>query len=243
MRRLEACSPPARRLVEAAAVLGAVATLESIAAIAEVPDLIDALDEATAVNLLKVPDDSAGIRGIMFSHPLVQAAVYGQLGPARRVQLHSAAAGLVEDPAAVLRHRVMATTPPDPSLAAELEAFARRKAGVGAWAAAAWALVEASRLSSDREQRERRLLKAVDAMIGAGDLIQADAFAQEVVGFAPAAMGDATMGYLAVLRGRPGDAEKLLRAAWKYCDSTGDATLGTAVAQRLALAWGGAAAR
>ena len=105
----------------------------------------------------------------------------------------------------------MATTPPDPSLAAELEAFARRKAGVGAWAGAAWALVEASRLSSDREQRERLLLKAVDAMIGAGDLIQADAFAQEVVGFAPAAMGDATMGYLAVLRGRPGDAEKLLQ--------------------------------
>ena len=235
MRRLDACSPPARRLVEAAAVLGANATLESTAAIAEVPDLIDALDEAAAVNLLKVPDDSAGIRGIMFSHPLVQAAVYGQLGPARRVQLHSAAAGLVEDPAAVLRHRVMATTPPDPSLAAELEAFARRKAGVGAWAGAAWALVEASRLSSDREQRERRLLKAVDAMIGAGDLIQADAFAQEVAGFAPAAMGDATMGYLAVLRGRPGDAEKLLRAAWKYCDNTGDATLGTAVAQRLAL--------
>ena len=98
----------------------------------------------------------------------------------------------------------MATTPPDPSLAAELEAFAQRKAGVGAWAGAAWALVEASRLSSDREQRERLLLKAVDAMIGAGDLIQADAFAQEVEGFAPAAMGDATMGYLAVLRGRPG---------------------------------------
>ena len=202
---------------------------------AEVPDLIDALDEAAAVNLLNIPDESTGIRGVMFSHPLVQAAVYGQLGPARRVQLHSAAAELVEDPAAVLRHRVMATTPPDPSLAAELEAFARRKAGVGAWAGAAWALVEASRLSSDREQRERRLLKAVDAMIGAGDLIQAEAFAQEVVGFAPAAMGDATMGYLAVLRGRPGDAEKLLQAAWKYCDNTGDTTLGTAVAQRLAL--------
>jgi DNA-binding NarL/FixJ family response regulator len=235
MRRLDACSPPTRRLVEAAAVLGANATLDSTAAIAEVPDLIDALDEAAAVNLLKVPDDSAGIRGVMFSHPLVQAAVYGQLGPSRRVQLHSAAAELVEDPAAVLRHRVMATTPPDPALAAELEGFARRKAGVGAWAGAAWALVEGSRLSADRAQRERLLLKAVDAMIGAGDLIQADAFAQEVAGFAPAAMGDATMGYLAVLRGRPGDAEKLLRAAWKYCDTTGDATLGTAVAQRLAL--------
>ena len=235
MGKLEACSPPARRLVEAAAVLGANATLESTAAIAGVPDLIDALDEAATVNLIKVPDDAVAIRGIMFSHPLVQAAVYGQLGPARRVQLHLAAAGLADDMGAVLRHRVMATIPPDPSLAAELENFARRKAAVGAWAGAAWALVEASRLSSDREERERRLLKAVDAMIGAGDLIQADAFAQEVAGFAPAAMGEATMGYLAVLRGRPGNAEKLLRAAWKYCEDSGDATLGTAVAQRLAL--------
>ena len=45
--------------------------------------------------------------------------------------------------------------------------------------------------------------RAVDAMIGAGDLIQADAFARQAVGFAPGPLRDATMGYLAVLRGAP----------------------------------------
>ena len=99
----------------------------------------------------------------VFPHPLVQAAVYEQLGPLRRMQLHSAAAEFVEDEGALLRHRVLATTPPNAELASELEAFARREAAVGAWASAAWALVEGSNLSPNREMREQRLLLAVDA--------------------------------------------------------------------------------
>ena len=45
-------------------------------------------------------------------------------------------------------------------------------------------------------------------MIGAGDLTRRKRSPRRSSGFAPAAMGDATMGYLAVLRGRPGEAEK-----------------------------------
>ena len=129
----------------------------------------------------------------------------------------------------------MAASPPDPTLAGELEKHARNKARVGAWAGAAWALVEASRLSADRTQRESLLLRAVDAMISAGDLLQAEAFVHEIEGSGPGAMREATLGYLAVLRGRRGDAEGLLQAAWKYCETTADAALGTTVAQRLAL--------
>ena len=128
--RLDACSPGARRLVEAAAVLGGTASLVAAAVLAEVPNPVEALDEAVDLNLLQVRDDF-GIRDVTFSHPLVQAAVYEQLGPARRVQLHSVAAGLVDDEASALRHRVMAVTPPDPELVADLDAFARREAAVG----------------------------------------------------------------------------------------------------------------
>ena len=46
--------------------------------------------------LLQVREDF-GIREVGFPHPLVQAAVYEQLGPLRRMQLHSAAAEFVED--------------------------------------------------------------------------------------------------------------------------------------------------
>ena len=182
--RLDACGPAARRLVEAAAVLGGTTSLATAAALAEVAHAVEALDEAVDLNLLQLRDDT-GIRGVTFSHPLVQAAVYEQLGPARRVRLHSGAAGLVDDEASALRHRVMAVTPPDPELVTDLDAFARRQSAVGAWAGAAWALVEGSRLSPDRRHREQRLLRAVDAMAGAGDLIQAETFAREAVAFAP----------------------------------------------------------
>ncbi len=239
-RRLEVCSPAARGLVEAAAVLGAHASLASAAVLAEVEDVVPALDEAVEIGLVQIRDD--GLRDVAFAHPLVRAAIYEQLGPARRVQLHTRAAGLVDDEGAALRHRVLAAAPPDPGLADELEAFARREARAGAWAGAASTLLEASRLSADRERREYRLLRAVDAMIGAGDLIQAESFARRAVALAPGPLRDATMGYLAVLRGRAGEAEALLRAAWEQCSAAvprdadaADRDVAAVVAQRMAL--------
>ena len=163
-----------------------------------------------SAGLLQVREDF-GIREVGFPHPLVQAAVYEQLGPLRRMQLHSAAAEFVEDEGALLRHRVLAATPPNTELAAELEAFARREAAVGAWASAAWALVEGSNLSPNREAREQRLLLAVDATVGAGDLHQAEIFARDVASFSRGAWRDAALGYLAILRGRRDEAEELLR--------------------------------
>ncbi len=235
-RRLQACSAAARHLVEAVAVLGMTAPLAAVSVLADVPDVVGALDEASAVGLLHVRDE-IGVREVGFPHPLVQAAVYEQLGPRRRVELHAAAARVVEDEGALLRHRVLAATPPDPALAVELDDYARREVAVGAWAGAVWALVESSTFSADRRQREERLLRAVDASIGAGDLIQAEAFARDVASFGPGAWRDAALGYLAVLRGRPGEAEHLLRSAWRRSADAApaDNAVAAVVAQRLAL--------
>src|SRR4029079_11840278 len=63
----------------------------------------------------------------------------------------------------------------------------------------------------------------------------ADAFARRAVGFAPGPLRDATMGYLAVLRGRPAEADALLRAAWEQCDAVADRDVAAVVAQRMAL--------
>ncbi|WP_395727276.1 AAA family ATPase [Nakamurella sp.] len=235
IRRIEACSPPARRLVESAAVLGAHATLADLAEMAGVEEIIPALEEATELNLLRLVDDEPGLGGVTFVHPLVRAAVHGRLGPARLVDLHLAAARLVQDEAAALHHRVMAATQPDPELVEQLSEFARNRAAEGAWATAASAFLEAARLSGGREDREQLLLKAVDAMIGAGDLQQAEAFAEEFVGFQPNAMSQATQGYLAVLRGRLAEADELLRAAWESADSEADPGVAAVVCQRLAL--------
>ena len=232
-RRLDVCRPQTRGLVEAAAVLGVHASLASAAALADVEDVVSAVDEAVDVGLVQVRDD--GLRDVGFAHPLVRAAIYEQLGPARRVQLHSRAAGLVDDEGAALRHRVLATAPPNPGLADELEAFARREARAGAWAGAASTLLEASRMSADRERREQRLLRAVDAMIGAGDLIQATRSCGRPWGslWGRCAMRRwATSPYCS---GRAGEAEALLHAAWAQCDPAADPDVAAVVAQRLAL--------
>jgi DNA-binding CsgD family transcriptional regulator len=233
-RRLESCDAPTRRLVEAAAVLGGTTSLATATALAEVDEPMSALEEATLVDLLRYRD-VPGDRDVTFPHPLVQAAVYGQIDSLRRARLHARAAELVDDAGAALRHRVMAARTPDPQLAAELEAFGRREANAGAWASAASALVDASRLSPNRTLRESRLLQAVDAMVGAGDLAQAASFAREIMGFPAGAMRDAALGYLAVVRGRASEAENLLHRAWERVDLDTERDVAATIAQRLAL--------
>jgi DNA-binding CsgD family transcriptional regulator len=235
VHRMEACSAEAHRLVEAAAVLDAHGTLSNLADLAGVDEVMPALEEAIELNLLRLGDGESELEEVSFVHPLIRAAVYGRLGRGRLVVLHLAAARLVDDEAAALRHRVIAATRPDPELVAKLSVFARNRAAVGAWATAASALLEAARLSGGREERGQLLLKAVDAMIGAGDLEQAEAFAEEVVGFQPDAVSRATMGYLAVLRGRLVEADKLLHAAWEGADPEGDPGVAAMVCQLLAL--------
>jgi DNA-binding CsgD family transcriptional regulator len=151
------------------------------------------------------------------------------------VRLHRAAASLVDDEGTALRHRVAATRPPDEELAEDLDAFARRESMRGAWASAAAASVEASRLSADRRQREQRVLRGIDAIVSAGDLVQGSAFARDAAQFEPGPLRDAALGYLAVLRGRAVEAETLLRAGWERCDSTTDTHLAAVIALRLAL--------
>jgi hypothetical protein len=130
---------------------------------------------------------------------------------------------------------VAAAEAPDAQLAAELEQFARREANAGAWASAASALVEASRLAPSRAVREAHLLQAVDAMVGAGDLAQASTFAREIMGFPAGPMRDAALGYLAVVRGRPGEADNLLHRAWAGVDVVREPSVAATIAQRLAL--------
>jgi DNA-binding CsgD family transcriptional regulator len=233
-RRLESCGPPTQRLVEAAAVLGGRPALATAAALGEVDEPTLALEEAGVANLLRSTAEPGALE-LSFAHPLVQAAVYGHLGQHRRDRLHTRAAALVTDRGAALRHRVAAAHAPDSQLAAELEEFGRQEANKGGWASAASALVEASRLSPHQSLRESRLLQAVDAMVGAGDLSQAGTFAREIMGYPAGAMRDAALGYLAVVRGRPTEAENLLLRAWRRADTTTERAVAATVAQRLAL--------
>ncbi|MFY9849604.1 MAG: ATP-binding protein, partial [Trebonia sp.] len=91
--RLTACTVDAESLVVAAAVLGADCDLADAAALAGLDDPLPALQEAIGQRLL-AEQSAAGRRRITFPHALIRAAVYQDIGVARRAALHRAAAGL-----------------------------------------------------------------------------------------------------------------------------------------------------
>ena len=232
--RWAGCSEPARDLVDAAAVLGMHSPLPQVATLAGLDEPLSPLDEATAAGLLAEPGPGTPIT-VAFPHPLVRSAVHDSLGVARRSALHTAAATLVADPAAVLRHRVAAATVPDAALAADLETFARREADRQAWPAATASLVEAARQSPAPPDRQRRVLEAVTWMLQNGDAASAAEHRGEIAGFAPGAQRDSVLGALAMAAGRPADAEALLRRAWTACTADTDPELTATIALQNAM--------
>jgi NAD-dependent dihydropyrimidine dehydrogenase PreA subunit len=119
-RRVEACGRDTGRLLEAVAVLGPRSPLAVAASLGGVEDPFDALEEASDAGLLRWID-APPIPAPAFAHPLIAAAVYDQIGPGRRAQLHALAAELVDDEATALRHLAAAAAGPDAELARRLE--------------------------------------------------------------------------------------------------------------------------
>ena len=232
--RWSGCSAAARDLVDAAAVLGMHSPLPQVASLAGLEEPLAPLDETTAAGLIAEPGPGTPVT-VAFPHPLVRSAVHDSLGVARRSALHTAAAALVTEPAAVLRHRVAAATVPDAALAADLEAFARREAERQAWPAATASLVEAARQSPHAADRQRRVLEAVTWMLQNGDAASAAAHRGEIADFAPGAQRDSVLGALAMAAGRPAEAETLLRGAWSACREDTDPELRATIALQNAM--------
>jgi DNA-binding CsgD family transcriptional regulator len=232
LARLAACSAEAERLVVAAAVLGSQCRLDLATSVAELDDPLAALEQAIAAHMLQ-EKTNATERLVTFPHPLVRAAVYHDLGPARRAGLHTRAAQLVEDEADALRHRVAAASGPDPTLAAELSVLAGRQAKAGAWTAAADTLLAAARLSATRPEREPLVLRAIDHLLLGGAAIEATAFTEQLGTFTHSAHRDYVLARLAMVTGRHTDAERLLVQAWQHDELAPH--LAAAVAEQLAL--------
>jgi hypothetical protein len=232
--RLAGCGADTRALVEACAVLGADASLAEAAALSQVAEPVPAADETVSSGLLAAAVEP-GHAKLVFAHPLVRAAVLGGIGLDRRMALHRRAAGVVTDEGRRLAHQVAAATAADDPLADALDRYAGERAAAGEWAAVAEALVRAGRLTAGRAAREHRMLRAVDAMVGAGDVPQAMAFADELESYPAGTLRDAVLGYLAIMRGRPAEAESLLTEAWRRCDPEREPDLTATVCQRLVL--------
>lgn len=233
-RSLEEATSSTTALVEAAAVLEPPVDLVLAARLADVADVLPALDEAQRAGLLTV-QERLGVTVVTLHDRMVRAAVLDRAGPARRAALHARAAEVVDDAALALLHRGAASILPEDDLADRLDAMATVRAGEGAWAGAADLLVRASRTTSDPRLRGERLVRAVDAMLGAGDTRTAAGFVPEVEALRETPMSNVVLGYLACLQGRPRQAEVSLQRAWDVVDPAADPEVAAVVAQRFVL--------
>ena len=108
--------------------------------------------------------------GVEFTHPLLRAAAYGQLMPARRRQLHQRLAETVGDVEQRAHHLARATHRPDEAVAAAIEEGAERAKARGAPAVAAELLDRAIELTEAEELRVRRVLGATTWKAEAGEM-------------------------------------------------------------------------
>jgi len=231
--RLAACAPGTRDLVSAAAVLGERCSLALAASLAGVLAPVDALGGALAARLLAENHDE-GVRQVQFPHPLVRAAIYADLSPARRAALHLAAARLTAG-AVALSHRVAAAAGPDAAVAAELTQLAEAESAGGLHASAARHLISAAGLSAEPALREERLLAACTLWLRAGSVHEVSSRRGLLEAMVPSPRRDHLRGFLAHLEGRPDEARQALRAALDQLQATGDEDAQTAdTAARLA---------
>jgi DNA-binding CsgD family transcriptional regulator len=232
--RLARCSQDAQRLVIASSVLGLQCPLSVAHRLAGVDDPLEAVEGAIAAGLLETRQLGTRL-GIAFPHALTRSAIYHDVGPARRRDLHLLAAELVEDRSASLQHRSAAALDEDDALAADLADYGREEATRAAWSRAAAAMLRASELSSVPQQREARLLEGVDWLITGGDLGRAEAFAEEIGRCADGAYPRYLSGRLAFHAGRPAEGHRLLLDAWTAGDLSNYPQLAGRIASEVSL--------
>src|SRR5450755_1361751 len=225
LARVAALPAASQSFLAAASVPGQHAPIPAIASVARLPDARNDVDGAVAAGLLTEGDPAE----LAFTHPVYRAAIYADLRPASRRELHARAAEVVAGRAR-LAHRVAASVGPDEALASELEGSARASAAAGDAAASAWALEQAAALSPAAADRESRLLDAALALLNAADTPAAARVLASCQ--ASSARRDALTGLLGVFTGSP-SAESRLLAAWQAHDPGSESEIGARAATSL----------
>lgn len=223
-------------LIQAICILDDGDSLGTAIELAHIDDAMAALDDALNSGLIQTtvaltPADARPRP----TNPLIHTAVLQVMGIRRVGEMHSRAADLIEDPVRSLGHRVAASPVPDAELADQLDALARTRAADGEWAAAADLYRQAGRLTSDRLQSELRTTLSVDALLAAGDCVGAAALVPTVESLRETALRDATLAYLAILRGRSAEAALRLERAWGIVNFEREPDVAALIAQRYVL--------
>jgi len=213
---MAAHSPDAQQLARAAAVLSEGSPLELVAAVAGVERPEESMDELNRSRFLRCWDGDEGWT-VHFSHPLVRAVVYDDLGPYARTSLHARAALLLSGDAALM-HRLAAATGPDPELAAELDRHAERSRKRGDLHHAADLALKAARLTAPGAEADERVMDAANLFVIDGDIAAAKALTAALEAAPPTARRFYLQAKIAWLGGQPGEAEQLATKAWARGD-------------------------
>ena len=238
---LKACTPDVRRLVEALAILAGNglehdSNLSVAATLAGLDDPLRALDGAVASGLLTVPPGVAPAQAVpRFTDGVHRTAIIAAMGLRAASETHRRAAELVADPIRELAHLVAAATVADPLLADLLDRHAHGLGAGGEWARAAELYRHAARLSADGPVRDERLTRAADALLADGDCLAASALMPAVESLRETPLRDATLAYLAILRGRRTEADMRLDRAWAIRNTERDPDTAGVISQRRVL--------
>jgi DNA-binding CsgD family transcriptional regulator len=226
LARVGVLAVPTQAFLGAASVLGQHGLTTAIATVAQLVDAHDEMDEAVAAGVLT---EGPLLSEVSFAHPLYRAAIYADLPPTRRREMHARAAGLAAGRAR-LAHLVAAAAGPNEALAAELEASAGASSVAGDSAASAWAMEQAAALSPTANNRDRRLLDAAAILLNAADTSAAARVLDSCQ--VSSARRDALVGLLEVFTGSL-TAEDRLLAAWQAHDPVVEAEIGARAATSL----------
>jgi DNA-binding CsgD family transcriptional regulator len=226
LARVAALPAAAQSFLAAASVLGQHAPISMIMSVAGLPGARREIDAAVTAGLLT---EAVSASELAFTHPLHRAAIYADLSPTSRRELHARAAGATAGRTR-LAHRAAASLGPDEALAAELETSARATAAAGDAGASAWALEQAAALSPVAGDREGRLLDAAVILLNAADTPAAARVLASCQ--ASSARRDALTGLLELFTGSP-SAEARLLAAWQAHDPETEREIGARAATSL----------
>lgn len=221
--RLSDLSSEARGLAASMAVVNQRCPMQLVGRVAGIVQPTEAFEELLTTGFVAWEPDQPDAP-VEFAHPLYRLAVYEDLSPSRRRDLHRAAAtALPTIPA--LAHRVAAADGADDGLADELEAAARAEIETGALELGSRHFLWASSLSGQSERAERRLAEAAWALLGRGQVRRAVDLRAPVEACRDSALRSLVLGMMDWEQGEGAKAERWLLHATTVAHDTGDETL------------------
>jgi len=217
-RTLHDADPCTRRLIRSAAVLGMRCSLRLASRVADLPDALEVLEDATSLGVVDAVRDPTDWV-VAFRHPLIRAAVYDATGPASLMRMHSRAATLLEEPEA-LDHLVAAASVPDADLAERLRVQASADELAGRPSRAAERLMAAARFVPDAQEREALVLEAFEQLLAAGEVWDASQLQSQILAMPATVRRDLVLARLAWLQGHHDESVLLAEAAWSDASAT-----------------------